>query len=135
MRFFCAQATVTILSCRANTYRQSFLVEKVIGNAEDEAEEEFIVDGDHTFTINIAVTDNDWERPLDEEGSDLGAGEGPDDDDDEGKDGDGRGDYAGEGKPGKKKVSYDFKWNHYLHTILQTYLHILHTYIHIFILK
>ena len=124
----------------ANTYRQSFLVEKVIGNAEDEAEEEFIVDGDHTFTINIAVTDNDWERPLDEEGSDLGAGDGPDDDDDEGKDGDWKGDYAGEGEPAKKKVSYDFKWNHtylltYLHKILQTYLHILHTYIHIFILK
>eukprot|EP01036_Dinobryon_divergens_P024443 gene24443-32892_t len=74
--------------------RQTFLVEKVIGNAEDEVEEEFVVESDRTFTINIAVTDNDWERPIDEDESNLG-GDGPDDE--EGKEGgrEGGGDYEG----------------------------------------
>ena len=76
----------------------------MIGNAEDEAEEEFIIEGDQTFTINIAVTDNDWERPLDEDGSDSGGGDGPEDDEEEGKDGDGEG-----GRIAKKKVSCAFK--------------------------
>jgi len=49
--------------------RQTFLVEKVIGNAADEAEEEFIVE-EKTHNITIAETDNDWEFPIDEEDED-----------------------------------------------------------------
>lgn len=98
----------------------------MIGNAEDEAEEEFIIESDRTFTINIAVTDNDWERPLDEDESDVGGGDGPDDD--EGKDGDGRGGFAGEGEVAKRKVRHASQMDAHIYT------HTIHIYIHTYFL-
>ena len=47
-------------------------MEKVIGNAADEAEEGFKV-VEKTHNITIAITDNDWEFPIDEE-DDIVAG-------------------------------------------------------------
>ena len=41
-------------------------MEKVIGNAVDEMDEEFVVLG-KSHNIRIAVTDNDWEYPIDED--------------------------------------------------------------------
>ena len=96
------------------------MVEKVIGNAEDGVEEEFVVESDRTFTINIAVTDNDWERPIDEDESNLG-GDGPDDE--EGKEGgrEGGGDYEGKRVatgPSVRKVGFDWQILLMIHTYI-----------------
>lgn len=53
------------------TYRQKFLVSKVIENQPDEVDEEYVQSGKKT-NIMIANTDFDWEDPEGEEYSFLG---------------------------------------------------------------
>ena len=108
-------------------YRQKFLVEKVIGNAEDEAEEEFIIESDRTFNINIAVTDNDWEQPLDEDVSTLeGKGGSYDAYEEEGKEG-------VDHHEGKRKVGFDtfqYTVNGFFEDFASESIIYIHTYVH-----